>query len=744
MLRKSTTLLLFAVFYTVSFFSANAQITRTPCLENYDFHVVILGSSTAAGSGPSHSDSAWVNRYRHALQTINPDITVTNLAVGGYTTYKIMPDSFVAPSNRPVRDSLHNITKALSLNPDVIIVNLPSNDRNWPMSEQLSNFDSLYNHSWNNGVPMYICTTQPITTSGPYQRAVRDSILANFAPHAIEFFTPIATTNNTVDTTYAADAVHLNDKGHAILFRQVWNKDLLIDVLPDAIGTDINLVGIIPPADHCPSNQSSIGWIVSNAGFTPISDTIGYGAYEINQIVDSVPIILNDTLFTCTVDTIYTSLPLNTVGNYHFHARLSIANDTILANNYGSELYYTVQSTQTLTDSIVFSCPQQLYTLPQTGYVGDTLLWFAQNNTSQPITSIQQTFTLNNDTTLFHRAVSGDTRYRETIYPVRSNSISYNGNMFNLYADTALTVTKMSFISVQAGMVYYSIYTTSGSYKGKESTSTAWTLHHTDSALVSNALDVVEFDVQIGMNTNDTTGVYIHLGSGQTLRYRGLNAPSSTVGKHLTYLSGSGIAYRFGASYANRVLDGLIEYAYGFNPDGECATPLKAFTVRVDTSEIDVLPNVSIQGDSLQIDPSFHNVVWTNTATGDTLSTASTLALDSLTLTTLLEVYVEGTSALGCFYNDTIVLIVVNYLSLTDYTTYWKVYPNPARDILNVTHTQQDELYQVYSTTGRLILEGECSANQTEIPLHELSSGSYVLRVFTDGRPQSTLFVVSE
>ncbi|MBN1481412.1 hypothetical protein EH223_03505 [candidate division KSB1 bacterium] len=35
------------------------------------FRIVILGSSTAAGTGPSRSDSAWVNRYRRYVKNIN-------------------------------------------------------------------------------------------------------------------------------------------------------------------------------------------------------------------------------------------------------------------------------------------------------------------------------------------------------------------------------------------------------------------------------------------------------------------------------------------------------------------------------------------------------------------------------------------------------------------------------------------------------------------------------------------------
>ncbi|MEM6349031.1 MAG: hypothetical protein AAF927_34410, partial [Bacteroidota bacterium] len=67
---------------------ASLSAQNLDCLALQDFKIVVLGSSTAAGSGASSSDSAWVNRYRQYLQSINPDNQVVNLAQGGYNTYR--------------------------------------------------------------------------------------------------------------------------------------------------------------------------------------------------------------------------------------------------------------------------------------------------------------------------------------------------------------------------------------------------------------------------------------------------------------------------------------------------------------------------------------------------------------------------------------------------------------------------------------------------------------------------------
>ena len=108
--------------------SSQAQNTPNPCLTINDYTIVVIGSSTAAGAGANPSSMAWVNRYRDFLDSINPGNDVINLALGGYNTYRLMPSNFVPPINRPVPDTARNITKAISLNPDAIIVNLPSND----------------------------------------------------------------------------------------------------------------------------------------------------------------------------------------------------------------------------------------------------------------------------------------------------------------------------------------------------------------------------------------------------------------------------------------------------------------------------------------------------------------------------------------------------------------------------------------------------------------------------------------
>jgi hypothetical protein len=195
--------------------------------------IVVLGSSTAAGSGPSDINNAWVNRYRQYVKSINPSSEVINLAVGGYTTYHTMPSDFTAPDGRPSPDTDHNITKALSLSPNVIIVNLPTNDaaNGYSIPEQMYNYNTLINQAIANGIPIYIATTQPRNLSAELRDnliSMRDTINKYLGNNAIDFWTDIANDDGTINSSYdIGDGVHLNDAAHLILKDRVVAKDIL-------------------------------------------------------------------------------------------------------------------------------------------------------------------------------------------------------------------------------------------------------------------------------------------------------------------------------------------------------------------------------------------------------------------------------------------------------------------------------------------------------------------------------------
>ena len=201
--------------------------------QNSTIKVAVLGSSTAAGSGPTNTANAWVNQYRQYLKTLNVSNDVINLAVGGYTTYQVMASDYTSPADRPSPNTDHNITKALTYNPDVIIVNLPTNDAasNYTVAEQLSNYRAIQAQAATRNIPIYIATTQPRYGTVEQRKNlmdVRDSINRVFGSKAIDFWTGIANEDGTIQTQYnSGDGVHLNDAAHTVLKNRVVAADIL-------------------------------------------------------------------------------------------------------------------------------------------------------------------------------------------------------------------------------------------------------------------------------------------------------------------------------------------------------------------------------------------------------------------------------------------------------------------------------------------------------------------------------------
>lgn len=190
--------------------------------------IVILGSSTAVGKGASTTDSSWVGRYARYLGAQTPPIRVVNLAISGGTTFHILPSNVTIVSGRAAPDINNNITKAISLGPMAIIVNMPSNDTRdgVPVAQQQHNYEILAETARNSGVPLFICTAQPRNTLDSRGRSdqviMMNWVLARFGSHAIDFWHDVTDGEGLMlEELDSGDGVHLNDVGHAILFNRV-------------------------------------------------------------------------------------------------------------------------------------------------------------------------------------------------------------------------------------------------------------------------------------------------------------------------------------------------------------------------------------------------------------------------------------------------------------------------------------------------------------------------------------------
>ncbi len=202
--------------------------------------VVVLGSSTAEGYGPSDSDSTWVNRLRVALEERDPTLDVLNLARGGYTTYHVLPRGAAVPDGLGgAPDPRRNIDAALARDPVAIVIGLTSNDTayGYETEVQQANFERIAGLAEAAGVPLYVTTTAPrnLDDEGRARQAeVRDWILSRFGDRAVDVWAGVALPDGSLDPRFdMGDGVHQNDAGHRLIVQRVLASDLLDEVTSD-------------------------------------------------------------------------------------------------------------------------------------------------------------------------------------------------------------------------------------------------------------------------------------------------------------------------------------------------------------------------------------------------------------------------------------------------------------------------------------------------------------------------------
>lgn len=199
------------------------------------FRIVILGSSTAYGTGASPLDSSWANKFAGYILSKNAQSVFVNLATLSLTTYEVLcPTGFIPPAGRPQPDTNRNITKALQYSPDAIIINLPTNDiaLGIPQQESKDNYFRTLALTEASGIPVWVTTTQPRNTLSPAERTYlmefRDWTYQQFGSKAIDFWTDIANADGTINDFYSAgDGVHINNSGHQLFFTRVVEERIL-------------------------------------------------------------------------------------------------------------------------------------------------------------------------------------------------------------------------------------------------------------------------------------------------------------------------------------------------------------------------------------------------------------------------------------------------------------------------------------------------------------------------------------
>jgi lysophospholipase L1-like esterase len=142
-------------------------------------------------------------------------------------------------AGKPQPSPEHNITKALSLAPNSIIINLPSNDQffGFTTAEQLENYERVAALAEAAGVALWVTTSQPRNFADPADLQAlfeaKDAIVARFGEKSIDFWTDLAEADGTIRPELdSGDGIHLNDAAHAILADRVIAEDIPLSAKP--------------------------------------------------------------------------------------------------------------------------------------------------------------------------------------------------------------------------------------------------------------------------------------------------------------------------------------------------------------------------------------------------------------------------------------------------------------------------------------------------------------------------------
>jgi lysophospholipase L1-like esterase len=327
--------------------------------------IAVIGSSTAAGTGAIPISDSWVNLTQAYYQSLGLIDTIYNIALGGSVTFAGLPSWDTLSGAAP--DTAHNITKALSYHPDVVLIAYASNDvvADFTVQQTMANLRVIYQEVINAGKIAYVTTTQPRgaipTAQKEILRTERDSVLAEFPAFSLNFYNPLVAADSlSLNPTLAYDSTHPNNAGHQLLFQVVKNTDIL-SAFPLALSTD-HFTATMEPQDVL------LQWTAEEAGavlFDIQRSQDGISWADLGQ--ENEALNLSGTQYSWKdadplPGTSYYRLKTSVAGNVSFSAVAAVLRpvpDFAIANVYmpqgGSMLVVDIQSAvnRTLSMSVV-------------------------------------------------------------------------------------------------------------------------------------------------------------------------------------------------------------------------------------------------------------------------------------------------------------------------------------------------------------------------------------------------------
>lgn len=720
-----------------------------PCAQLTDIHVVVIGSSTAAGTGPSTPDSAWVNRYRHYLQAINPQNQVTNLAIGGTTTYHIMPSWFSAPG-KPTTNPNNNVTQAINLGADAIIVNMPSNDaaNGFGIAEQMSNFIAIASSADSAGIPVWVCTTQPknsiSTASKAVQTGVRDSILNYFGNFAVDFWNGIADGNDEILPQYnSGDGTHLSDAGHAVLIQRIINEEIPNIIADTAATTDHLITKVyLDNTSICGDSNTTLYAIVGNGGPSdPSSTSLTFATIDNNSGLPSTQsIFIANPIPVCGLDTL--SFLINSYNGVDYNLQAYLSNNNLNKSNDSSQILRLQTSGHpSITSFNDTICVGDSSILSSFGsQPSDTVLWY-DAPLGGSIVAFGNNLVLNNvntSQTFYSEVVRGNLHFDESLATSTTTTINWNGVMFDIVALDTITLDSLSTKLNTLGAQTVRAYSRVGSHVGYEMTAGAWTLWGDAPTTVNIAGNFYALDYPDKiLYPNDTLGVYLHLqNGGANLSYLPSGSTLVYANNKLKILGGSGVTHTFGATYSPRNWSGEVFYHHGFNPTGDCNTARLPVHAVVSMPSLDLGTDTLLyQNQSLLLQATnFSNYSWSDNSTGSQLLVDSSNTVLGSNL-----FWLSVSNQYGCVVSDSISItfsINTNANTLLFEELEYSIFPNPSLGQIQLKTPKNKalELY-LFTSDGTLIRELNVNSNQS-IDLSDLAKGVYFISLNQEGKQE--------
>ncbi|MEO8770299.1 MAG: GDSL-type esterase/lipase family protein [Ferruginibacter sp.] len=288
-MRKFFTLFTLILSFIIGFTGKAAANDSDVVNCNHVWNVVVIGSSTSYGTGASVYDSSWVGKITAYFKRKNNQSVVYNFGIPGYTSYQnLCPTGFTPPANRPSPNSSFNITAALNIHPDAIIINMPSNDaaNDYTLAEQQANFERAIHLADSANIPVWVTTTQPRNNLSAVEMsnltAMRDWIITRFGDKAVDFWNTVSNADGTIATFYDYDYVHVNNYGHDLFYKRIQAENILdslcirnTQTLVAKAGADIS---VMLPANSASLNgsgsYSSLGGIITSYSWTTVASPL--------------------------------------------------------------------------------------------------------------------------------------------------------------------------------------------------------------------------------------------------------------------------------------------------------------------------------------------------------------------------------------------------------------------------------------------------------------------------------------